>query len=199
MTLSSAGQNPRGTLFGNRDRARRPCEGFSDESATGRRPIREPRLECGAGFSLRGFALARPKTRRLKPAPHSGRGRAFGCATETGRPRSMATDTFCASRRGRSTALQSCCAMIFCSSGSLWALTFKSRGARRSIPMMSLDRSTFPWRSILFVFILLGIPGAARSSNLEDSAKNSPERSQQLCRRTKRSSASTKLLLSAGR
>jgi hypothetical protein len=38
--------------------------------------------------------------------------------------------------------------------------------------MMALDRSTFSWRSILFLLVLLGIPGAARSSNLEDSAKD---------------------------
>jgi len=88
----------------------------------------------------------------------------------------MATDTFCASRCGRSTALQSRCAMIFCSSGHLAAFTFKSPGARRGIPMMALDRSTFPWRSILFVFFLLGIPIAARSSNLEDSAKELAQR-----------------------
>jgi hypothetical protein len=50
MTLSPAGQNPRGTLSGNRDRARRPCEGFSDESATGRWPIREWRGLHPAGF-----------------------------------------------------------------------------------------------------------------------------------------------------
>jgi hypothetical protein len=81
------------------------------------------------------------------------------------------TDTFCARRPQRSTALQSCCAMIFDSSGSLVALSVLSRGVRRSIPMMALDRSTFSWRSILFLLVLLGIPGAARSSNLEDSAK----------------------------
>jgi hypothetical protein len=81
------------------------------------------------------------------------------------------TDTFCARRPQRSTALQSCCAMIFDSSGSLVALSVLCRGARRSIPMMALDRSTFSRRSILFLLVLLGIPGPARSSNLEDSAR----------------------------
>ena len=84
----------------------------------------------------------------------------------------MATDTFCAMCRERSTALQSCCAMIFDSSSSRAALSVLSRGARRSMPMMALHRSTFSWRSILFLVVLLGIPGAVRSSNLEDSAKD---------------------------
>jgi hypothetical protein len=41
LILSSTGQNPCGPLAGNRDRDRRPCEGFSGASAT--RPVASAR------------------------------------------------------------------------------------------------------------------------------------------------------------
>jgi len=48
---------------------------------------------------------------------------------------------------------------------------FVFREARRSTTMMSAERSTLSLRALLFLFAVIGIPGIARSSNLEDSAK----------------------------
>lgn len=48
---------------------------------------------------------------------------------------------------------------------------FVIREARRSSQTMAADRSTLSRRSILFLFVLLGIPNAARAATLEDSAK----------------------------
>ena len=45
------------------------------------------------------------------------------------------------------------------------------REANRSTPMMSADRSTLSRRAVLFLFVLIGIPGVGHSSTLEDSAK----------------------------
>jgi len=45
------------------------------------------------------------------------------------------------------------------------------REAKRSTTMTSADRSTLPLRAVLFLFALLGIPGAARSTTLQESAK----------------------------
>ena len=61
--------------------------------------------------------------------------------------------------------------MIFHSSGSFAEILVLPRGAGRSTPMMAFDQSTFPCRAILFLFVLVGIPSAARASNLDDSAR----------------------------
>jgi hypothetical protein len=45
------------------------------------------------------------------------------------------------------------------------------RMAGRSTPMMGIDRSDLSCRTLLFLFVLLGAPMAARSATLEDSAK----------------------------
>jgi hypothetical protein len=44
------------------------------------------------------------------------------------------------------------------------------REAKRCTPMMAADRTTLSCRAILFLFVLLGTPAAARSATLEDSA-----------------------------
>ena len=49
--------------------------------------------------------------------------------------------------------------------------SFAFREAKRSTTMMAADRSTHSCRALLFLFVLIGIPIAARSSTLEDTAK----------------------------
>jgi len=46
------------------------------------------------------------------------------------------------------------------------------RDAMRSTPIMASVRSTLSCRAILFLFVLIGIPSVARSSTLEDSARD---------------------------
>jgi hypothetical protein len=45
------------------------------------------------------------------------------------------------------------------------------RAAERSTPMTGIDRSILSHRTLLFLFVLLGTPMAARSATLEDSAR----------------------------
>jgi hypothetical protein len=45
------------------------------------------------------------------------------------------------------------------------------REAKRNTPMMAANRLSLSSRAILFLLVLIGIPSAARSSILEDSAK----------------------------
>jgi hypothetical protein len=61
--------------------------------------------------------------------------------------------------------------MIFCSTGHREELLFVSRMAGRSTPMTGTDRSNLSCRSLLFLFVLLGAPMAARSATLDDSAR----------------------------
>jgi hypothetical protein len=46
------------------------------------------------------------------------------------------------------------------------------REAKRCTPMMSADRSKLSCRAVLFLFVLIGVPSVARSTTLEDSAKD---------------------------
>jgi hypothetical protein len=61
--------------------------------------------------------------------------------------------------------------MISRSLGPCVEFLFVFRKARRSTTMMSSDRSLRPFRAVLFLFVLFGIPSVARSSTLEDSSK----------------------------
>jgi hypothetical protein len=61
--------------------------------------------------------------------------------------------------------------MISFSPGRRAEFYFVFREARRSTPMMAADRSTRSCRTILFLFIILGAPMAARSDTIEDSAR----------------------------
>jgi hypothetical protein len=61
--------------------------------------------------------------------------------------------------------------MISRSIGHREGLLILPRMAGRSTPMMGIDRSNLSCRTLLFLFVLLGAPMAARSATLEDSAK----------------------------
>jgi hypothetical protein len=61
--------------------------------------------------------------------------------------------------------------MIFRSRGHRAKFAFALREATRSTPMMPPDRFALSRHAIFFLFVLLGIPGAARSATLEDAAK----------------------------
>ncbi len=61
--------------------------------------------------------------------------------------------------------------MISCSLGCRAEFFFVFREAERSTPMMAANRFTSPCRAILFLFVMMGTPMAARSDTLEDSAK----------------------------
>ena len=63
------------------------------------------------------------------------------------------------------------CAMILSSRGHRAELLFVLRVAWRSTPIMGIDRSRLSLHTILFLFAMLGTPLAARSTTLEDSAK----------------------------
>jgi hypothetical protein len=63
------------------------------------------------------------------------------------------------------------CAMISLSDGHRVGFVFVPRMAGRSIPMTGIDRSNLSYRTILILLVLLGVPMAARSTTLEDSAK----------------------------
>src|SRR5579863_4056317 len=80
-------------------------------------------------------------------------------------------DTLCATRRARRSKPPNRCAMISCSPGPRAVFPFVFREAGRSTTMMFADRSTVSFRAVLFLFALLGIPGVARCSTLEESAK----------------------------
>ena len=161
LKLSSIGQNPCGPLAGNRDRDRRPCEGISRASAT--RPVASART---APRQSRG---ADPRSAGL------GSTATPGCATQTRRSFSWMghsmPDTYCATPRARPAMPPNSCAMISRSPGPPAVFPFVFREARRSTTMMSAERSTLSLRALLFLFAVIGIPGIARSSNLEDSAK----------------------------
>jgi hypothetical protein len=61
--------------------------------------------------------------------------------------------------------------MISCSLGRRAEFFFVFREAGSSTPMMAADRSTLSCRAILFLFVMMGTPMAARSGTLADSAK----------------------------
>jgi hypothetical protein len=80
-------------------------------------------------------------------------------------------DTHCATRRARGSKPPNRRAMIFSRLGHRAVFPFVFREAGRSTTTMSADRSTSSLRAVLFLFALLGIPCGARSSTLEESAK----------------------------
>ena len=169
MRLSSIGQNPCGPLAGNRDRDRRPCEGFSS-GASAARPMASARAAsrlsrdavarlwffCGTDFSLWVF-------------PCFARNGAENSQTEVCATNCRATD--CANLHRQSTALSNAYAMISRRLGRRADFPFVSPAAGRSTPMIVSDRSTRSRRAVLFLFVLLGIPAVARAASLEDSAK----------------------------
>jgi hypothetical protein len=94
-----------------------------------------------------------------------------GCAVkDEERSRSM-LDAHYEKRRPRSTELPSGCAIISDSPDRHAKYIFVFREARRNTPMMAANRLSLSSRAILFLLVLIGIPSAARSSILEDSAK----------------------------
>jgi hypothetical protein len=63
-------------------------------------------------------------------------------------------------------------AMILRSPGRRVGISIVSRAAVPGTPMMAADRSTLSCRAIIFLFVLFGLPTAAISGTLEDSAKD---------------------------
>jgi hypothetical protein len=61
--------------------------------------------------------------------------------------------------------------MISHSLGHRAELYFLVREAKSSTPIMAADRTILSCRAVLFLFVLIGIPGVVHSSTLEDSAK----------------------------
>src|SRR5882672_2857923 len=81
------------------------------------------------------------------------------------------SDTHCARPRQRTKDLSKGCAIISDSLGRRAKYIFVFREARRNTPMMAANRLSLSSRAILFLLVLIGTPSAARSSILEDSAK----------------------------
>jgi hypothetical protein len=159
LRLSFTGQNPCGPLAGNRDRDRRPCEGFSSQSAT--RPVANARtasrnnrgavprlLLSSTGFSL--WILGR-------------------CEIEN--PQTEVCATNCANPLRRSSAIPKAYAMISHSLGLRAQFLFVIREAGRDSTMMPAPRSIHSCRALIFLVVLIGLPIATRSSTLEDSAR----------------------------
>jgi hypothetical protein len=145
MKLSSTGKNPCGPLAGIRDRDRRPCEGFSQASAT--QPVVSARAASQSQPNWSWGADVRLESRRYLP------------------------DTFCATIESRSAIVPDGCAMISRSVGQRVGSSFLQRVAKRGTPMMGIDRSNLSYRTFLILFVLLGSPMAARSGTLEDFAR----------------------------
>jgi hypothetical protein len=141
MRLSSTGKNPCGPLAGIRDRDRRPCEGASQASAT------QPVVSARAASRLCRGADVRSVTRLYL------------------------FDTFCATPEHGPAFVWDACAMISCSVDRRVEFIFVPRETGRSTPMKGIDRSNLSYRTILFLFILLGAPIVTRSTTLEDSAR----------------------------
>lgn len=80
-------------------------------------------------------------------------------------------DTHCSRLGWRLALLPDGCAMISYSVGHRAKLLFTLRVAAHSAPMMGINRSNLSRRTILLLLVLLGMPLAARSATLEDSAK----------------------------
>jgi hypothetical protein len=80
-------------------------------------------------------------------------------------------DTYCATHVLQSVLSPDRCAMISRSVGHGARLVFLPRLAGRSTPMTGIDRSSLACRILLFLFVLLAVPMAARSATLEDSAR----------------------------
>jgi hypothetical protein len=80
-------------------------------------------------------------------------------------------DTDCAKPRWGLAFARNGCAMICRSSGHRERVLLLPRVAGRSTSMMGTDRSKLSCRALLFLFVLLGMPLAARCDVLEDSAK----------------------------
>ena len=140
LILNSTGKNPCRPLAGIRDRGRRPCEGFSDASAT------QPVVSARAAF--RDFRDADVRSAS-----------------------SEMTDMLCAMPRPGRASLSRGYAMIFRSSGRRTESLWLSRVAGHSNPMTGIHRSNLSCRTILFLIVLMGLPTAARSATLENSAK----------------------------
>lgn len=81
-------------------------------------------------------------------------------------------DTNCASLKRVPVSRQDACAIICCSCGRCEESLRLSCVAERSTPMMGTDRSNFSCRTLLFLFVLLAAPMAARAVTLEDSARD---------------------------
>jgi hypothetical protein len=158
--LGFIGQNPCGPLAGNRDRDRRPCEGFSNASAT--RPVASARTAS---------RHCRDADARLVVlvAQTSVCGFLIFAQVEWGRPM---TDAHYARHRQRSAGLSRGCAIISRRLVHRAEFFFVFREAKRCTPMMSADRSKLSRRAALFLFVLIGVPSVVRSSTLEDSAKD---------------------------
>lgn len=86
-------------------------------------------------------------------------------------PQTEVRATNCATRYLRRTKPPNGCAIISCSLGQCGTFFFVFREAQRSKTMMASHRFTPSLRAVLFLFVLIGIPSAAHSSALEDSAK----------------------------
>jgi hypothetical protein len=78
----------------------------------------------------------------------------------------------CAMRQPASKLKQDCCVMISGSTGHRLRLLQLRRLAGRSIPMMGIDRFKLFSPTLLILFVLLGMPVAAHSDALEDSARS---------------------------
>ena len=140
LILISTGKNPCRPLAGIRDRGRRPCEGFSEASAT------QPVVSARAAF--RDFRDADVRSAS-----------------------SEMTDMLCAMSPRERALVSRGYAMIFRSSGRRAGSLWLSRVAGHSNPMTGIHRSNLSCRTILFLIVLMGLPKAARSATLQDSAK----------------------------
>ena len=158
LILSSIGQNPCGLLAGNRDRDRRPCEGIPNASAT--RPVASAQT---ASRHSRGAVARWTGSSSTGPRVFAPRGNE--------NPRAQVCATNCAIRHGRLARPPNGCAIISCRLGHRAAFCFLFSEAEPSKPMMAADRTTLLLRVILVLFILGGLPSAASSLTLEDSAK----------------------------
>jgi hypothetical protein len=169
MRLSSIGQNPCGPLAGNRDRDRRPCEGFSEVSAA--RPVASARtasrLSRDAVVRLVVFVAQPQLAVRFFPLHVGSR----SCSSRETRTAKSGCATNCAIPRRHSTAHPNAYAMISLKLGRRAEFPFVFHLARRSTPMMASERFTRSRRAVLFLFFLLGIPSVARAASLGDSAK----------------------------
>ena len=141
MRLNSTDKNPCGPLAGIRDRDRRPCEGSSKASAT------EPVVSARTASRYHRDAGVRSVCLIFLP------------------------DTFCAMPWLGSALLPHAYAMISCSVDRRVEFVLAPRATGRSTQMTGTDRSNLSYRTILILFVLLGMPMAACSDTLEDSAR----------------------------
>jgi hypothetical protein len=142
MRLNSTGKNPCGPLAGIRDRDRRPCEGSSKASAT--QPVVSARTASrhGRGADVRSASLI------------------------------FLTNTLCAIPGHGSPFPPHAYAMILCSVNRRVGFIILPRVTGRSTPMTGTNRSNLSYRTILILFVLLGVPMTARSDTFEDSTRD---------------------------